>query len=230
MITQRVSVRYIAEKVYRDLRVNTELPIFDIIEWVSEALLFIGAFDQFESVTGKLEVEDYKVKLPCGFYKLQTITYNNAFIKYAGNSLPTTLVTGTFRPNDKSCLDSYYINNGCITTSFKTGTLCITYLSIPVDSEGYPTVPDDVYFLKACTAYVTKMLDYQDWRAGRIADKVFQKSEDDWDWYCAAARGASNLPDSARMELLKNTLVRLIPEQNRHLYFMHNNRESRKLH
>ena len=48
----------------------------------------------------------------------------------------------------------------------------ITYLGLPTDEDGYPLVPDDVYYIKAVAAYIIHMLDKQEWRKGSIADKV----------------------------------------------------------
>ncbi len=238
MIYGNISVRFLAEKLYRDLGVNTELPFEDVVEWSAEALTFIGAFDQFQSKVTLVNIENHKGKLPCGFYKLQLIAYNDRPIKYAGNSLINNAfcddcsITSVSSTTNTTLLseESFYINDYYIFTSFETGDICLTYLSIPVDEEGYPTIPDDPYYMKACASYVTKMIDYQEWRKGRVPDKVFQKSEADWDWYCAAARGSSNSPDMSRMEQLKNTIVRLIPEQTRYDSFMRNTRETRKLH
>jgi len=77
-------------------------------------------------------------------------------------------------------------------------------------------IPDDVYYIKACTAYVTKMFDYQEWRKGRLADKVYQDSVKEWLFYVGAAKGVANMPNLAQLENLKNVIVRLIPQQSQY--------------
>ena len=217
MIQGKLSVNYIIAKLYRDLGINSEISESDVIEWVGESLLFIGAFDQFETKIEKLTLENYKVKLPCGFYKLYNINYGNQPIYYSGKSLINNYFCDDCQIQlctSGNCNQTFYLNDSYIVSSLKDQEICIQYMSIPVDENGSPTIPDDVYYMKACTAYVTKMIDYRMWRKGSIPDKVFQHSEKEWDWYCAAAKGAANMPDTQKLENLKNILIRLIPKQN----------------
>jgi len=217
MIQGKLSVNYIISKLYRDLGINSEISESDVIEWVSEALLFIGAFDQFETRIEKLTVENNKVKIPCGFYKLYNINYGNEPMYYSGKSLINNYFCDDCEIQvcrTGNCNQTFYLNDSYIITSLEEGEICIQYLSFPVDEDGYPTIPDDVYYMKACTAYVIKMCDYRMWRKGSIPDKVFKHSENEWDWYCAAAKGAANMPDIQKLENLKNILIRLIPQQN----------------
>ena len=58
------------------------------------------------------------------------------------------------------------------------------------------------------------MLDKIQFRKGLIPEVVFRMSEKDWYFYVNSARGSAYMPDSAQMERLKNTWVRLIPKQN----------------
>ncbi len=238
MIQGKVSINYIISKLYRDLGINSEIEEDSVSEWVSEALLFIGAFDQFETKIEELTIEGNKVKLPCGFYKLQEISYSNQPLYYAGKSLVNNYfcedckisTLPNISPNGYP-FQTFYINDSYIVTSLEEGTICVSYLSIPVDENGLPTIPDDVYYMKACTAYVTKMIDYRMWRKGSIPDKVFKHSENEWDFYCGGARGAANMPDTQKMENLKNILIRLIPKQNEYNLFFKNNstQEAKKI-
>lgn len=220
MINGVISYKVIIDKLYRDLGINEEIPEGDIIEWFNEALLFIGAFSQFQSKTYILNVVDHKAHLPGGFYKLQSIAYGNNPLYWSGNSLlnnwcceDCTISICT------DCDNTFYIDNYCLYTSVSEGDVCITYLSLPVDEEGYPAIPDDVYYIEACKAYVVKQIDWREWRKGRVADKVYQDSQARWDFYVQAARGSANMPNASKLEELKNVLVRLIPQQNQYARF-----------
>ena len=92
--------------------------------------------------------------------------------------------------------------------------LCIVYLGIPTDEKGYPLIPDDVYYMKALTAYVTYMLDTANWRKGRVNDKVKADSEQNWLFYVNSARGSANMPNLQVLESIKNTLHRLFNPSN----------------
>ena len=117
------------------------------------------------------------------------------------------------------CEYTFYLNDNYVITNINLDTnlednVCIVYLAMPVCEDGYPMIPDDVYFQKAIVAYITHMLDRQEWRKGKIADKVFQESEKEWLFYVKAAKGAANMPNSAQLERIKNVWRRMLPLTN----------------
>lgn len=229
MISGYVSVGVVAAKLYRDLGINKEIDFSNIVEWSNEVLLKVGAYSQFKEISECIELTDGKACLPNGFYKLVDIMYQGQPLHWATNTLAHNYqCEGCMIP--KCCTEyNFYINDSYIITDIKNSTsekcpdkLCMVYLGMPVDCDGYPMIPDDVYFLEACAKYVTYMLDYQDWRKGQLPDKVFQKSEQDYLFYVKSARGAANMPNAAQLENLKNIMVRLIPKQNSYNGFFQN--------
>lgn len=231
MISNYVSIKTIIDKLYRDLGLNKEISESNIIEWTNEALLKIGAYAQFTEVSNCLDIVNGKACLPNGFYKLVDIMHNNKPMHWATNTMIHNYqCDGCSIPT--CCTDhSFYINDNYIITDIPANEvqkLCIVYLGMPVDSDGYPMIPDDVYFSEACAKYSTYMLDYQDWRKGQLPDKVLQKSEQDWLFYVNSARGAANLPNAAQLERLKNIWVRMIPKQNMYNKFFAGNSDQEK--
>lgn len=225
MITGYTSVYNLLDKLYRDLGINKEINESSVIEWVNEALLKIGAYAQFIETKKCLELTDGKACLPNGFYKLVDIMYDNKPLHWATNTLVTDYgCEGCTIP--KCCTQhTFYISNNYLITDIKCDepqNICIVYIGMPVDDNGYPMIPDDVYFHEACAKYVTYMLDYQDWRKAQLPDKVLQKSEQDWLFYVGAAKGAANMPNAAQLENLKNIIVRMIPQQNGYNQFFKN--------
>jgi hypothetical protein len=228
-----VSIKAIIERVYRRLGVNEDLPEDDMIEWVGEALLRIGAYSQFKPKVTTLQVNCSKVEVPCDFYKLIEITYST-YTNCVKVPLPwkNESFTSDYFCDDceiavwRSYNDEYFmINDSYIYTSFDKGELCVAYLAIPTDADGYPMVPDEELVIDACAKYVIYQLDYREFRKGAITDKVFQHSEREWHWGVGAARGALNMPNTQQLESLRNVLQRLIPNQ-----VFRNDRERRKLH
>lgn len=240
MITKFVSIKYTISKLYRDLGINHEIPEGDIIEWCAEALSLIGAYGQYEEISDCLELVNGKAKLPCGFEKLVDINYRNNPVYWATNTnannyqcsgckIPTCqdgTCTYTFYINDNYIISNITTNgvmfdtNGNIQSNFTDNTsnnttnICIVYLGIPTDDDGYPLIPDDIYYQKALTAYVTMMVDKQDWRKGKLPDKIWMNSENDWFYYVNSARGSANMPNLAQLENLKNVWKRLLPTVN----------------
>lgn len=227
-----VSVKTIVERVYRRLGVNEDLPEDDMIEWVGEALLRIGAYVQFTPKVEILQVVSGKVELPCDFYKLSEITYstNDTFKQYLSwkneSFINSYFCDDCKIPLWKNPNEEYFmINNSYIYTSFDTGELCISYLAIPTDEDGYPMVPDEELVIDACSKYIIMNLDYREWRKGAIPDKVYEKSEREWHYGVSAARGALNMPNVHKLESIRNSIQRLIPNQR-----FNNYPERRRIH
>lgn len=113
---------------------------------------------------------------------------------------------------------TYRINAGNIETNFEDGFVELVYNGFVVDCNGFPMIPDDVKFEKAVESYLIERLDYLKWRRGELADKVYRKSEQERDWYIAAARSKGNLPSLDKMESWKNAMLRSIVKPNQHAH------------
>ena len=229
MITGYKSIKTIMAGLYRDLGYNTEINFGDAIEWCGEALMMIGAYSQFTEKQKCVEVCNHAADLPCDFHKIIEMNYDGRPIMWATNTLISLYgCEGCKVPT--CCTDEYfYISESTIKASFKEGKLCMTYLAIPTDEEGYPMIPDDVYFDKALKAYCTYMLDRIEFRKGKLPEVAYRDSEKDWLFYVNSARGAANMPSLGQLERLKNVWVRLIPKTNEfNKNFINNGNQERR--
>ncbi len=215
---QYISYKQILAKIYRDTQINSEIPESDVIEWISEALLRIGAFSQFTINQKKISICGGKGVIPCGFYKLIDINYNGAPVYWATQSNATNYACDDCNIpvcSNGKCEYTFYLNGNYIVTNINTDVdICINYLGIIVDDEGYPMIPEDTYFLAACSAYVIMMLDFADFRRGKISDKVYEESKFNWGFYVNSARGAANMPGLQQLERLRGIISRLGPQGN----------------
>jgi len=215
MIVNFKSSKALIAGLYRDLGINTEINESDIIEWLGEALSMIGSYAQNKEISTVLTVTNHTVALPCDFIYPKDITYNGRPLSWSTKSAANNYKCDTCNTIPTCCTEyNFYISDGCLNTSLESGDLCIVYQAIPIDEDGFPLVPDNVYFDKALKAYVTYMLDKIQFRRGLVPEVVFRMSEKDWYFYVNSARGSAYMPDSSQMERLKNTWVRLIPKQN----------------
>ncbi len=223
MITNFKSINTLIAKLYRDLNINTELPEDSIVEWVAEALTIIGAYGQFIEISDCLTITNGKAKLPCNFYKLVDVRYKHHPIYWSTNTNASNYQDHNCRVRvcESGHCDGYtfYINDSYIITNINDhndleANLCMVYLGIKVDENGYPMIPDDPMYDKALAAYVTFMLDKIEWRKGKLADKIKNDSEADWLFYVNSARGSANMPNTAQLEGLKNLMMRLKPSLN----------------
>ena len=239
MLVGHTTFKTLMSKLYRDLGVNVEINEAHVVEWIAEVLEKIGSYYQYVEEKVCLDLTDGKALLPCNFFRIKDIAYKNTALAWASPSLLTQY--GCEDSNIPTCCtnNSFYISGNYIITDITTSTgvnatvdespqINVVYLGVPVDDDGYPLIPDDVYFLEACAKYVTYMLDYKEWRKGNVADKVLLRSETDYLFYVNSARGSANMPSAGQLENLKNVWVRLIPKQNEYNSFFSNNSKQEK--
>ncbi len=188
-----------------------------------------------------LVLENYKAKLPCDFFRLEQLAIDGYAAHYAGNtfhhlldgSCCTDVVMdstyedlfkdnfgnvftnlGENTSNGQTTEYTYDINDDFITANVKTGNICMAYIAIPLDSDNYPLIPDDISFIEAVTKYCIMKMDYIGWRVGRITSEIYKHSEREWMWYCGQAKGKAAMPSLDKMELIKRRWLKLIPEIN----------------
>lgn len=222
MISGYISFNTVIAKIYRTLGNNNELNYGDMVEWAAEALSLIGAYSQYDEISECLTLTNGKAKLPCGFYKLVDINYKNKPVYWATNTNAHNYQCHNCRIpacSGGGCQYTFYINDSYLISNIEDendveSNICIVYLGIPVDEEGIPLIPDNVYYQKAIESFIIYMLDYQDWRKSKIADKIYLDSEKNWLFYVNSARGAANMPNTAQLEQLKNVMRRLLPASN----------------
>lgn len=213
MVNKFKSIMSIIPGLYRDLGINTEINEGDIIEWCAEGLMLIGSFPQFEECKTIIEVKNHTASLPNNFLYIRNITFDGKPMHWDNKNM--IKLSNDDKCNIPTCCteNNFYIRDCTLYTSLNCGNILIEYLGIPTDEDGYPLMPDDVYFDKALKAYCTFMLDKIQFRKGLLPQQVFQHSEREWLWYVGAAKGSANTPDRNMMERLKNVWVRLIPQQ-----------------
>ena len=71
MIYKLETIDRVINKIIRDLGLGQdEIPYYDFIEWIADALEHIGSYYQFTEKECNLIVSDYTAMLPCDFYKM----------------------------------------------------------------------------------------------------------------------------------------------------------------
>lgn len=116
-----------------------------------------------------------------------------------------------------TCNEEYSVHpDGTITTSFKEGYLCIAYLRMPVDEDGYIMIPDNEEYKDAIRIYLLARI----WESRMNAKEegamgMHQYYLRRWSTAKAKAMADVRMPDLAEMENLKNVAVRLLPKFNR---------------
>lgn len=160
----------------------------------------------------KLDLPGTSSSAPYAFYedKIQ----NTVFVNPGDSGLYTLNSRGLYERV------TYQISNGCIKTSICNGCLEISYQAMPIDSDGFPLVPDYVEFREALYWYINMKYSYSLWRRGELRDGIYQHAQEQWHWYCQQAANRAMIPDLNTLESIKRSFLCLRPrtEQFRNFY------------
>lgn len=226
--TKHVSIFNIINSVYRDLNLSEPINIVDAVEWAGEALELIGAALYYQEVVEVLLVKDYKAKLPVGLHYIETaggfvtedILHCPESNQFTQMKYSTDAYHHSYCKNNKDCLCisnlTYKVNEDYIFPNFETGFIKISYKRIPIDNEGYPSIPDDIKFRRAVSYYLQEKIGFIKWSQGKMPEAVYRKIEVNKEWAMGAANTSANMPSVDMMESIKNNWIRLIPKINQH--------------
>lgn len=226
---QYVSVESIIARVYRELNIKEPINYGDAIEWIADAMEIIGAPTSLVEKVQNVKVENYRAQIPVDLHLIQTIGGTTVELdeddcNNKASYTPMRYSTDAFHhyyckhSKDFQCSSdlTYKVNDHFINPNFETGQLLISYYAIPTDDRGFPKVPDDQKFKRAVAGEVKWRLGFLQWQAGKMRDAVYQKIEQERDWYIGAAQTKAVLPSPDQAEAIKNNWLRLIPKINQH--------------
>ena len=112
--------------------------------------------------------------------------------------------------------NSYVINGMSIDVSFANGYVEIAYDGIKMDPEGFPMIPDDPAFREAFKYFLLKQSAEPNFYRGTVNERVYRDIEQKYYAYIAAASNRFNMPSLDQMESIRNTLIRILPNQHQH--------------
>lgn len=106
----------------------------------------------------------------------------------------------------------YRISNGNILFSFEKGFVAVSYVTMALDDEGFPMIPDDVSAREAVSKYLMMKTMAREWYRGRegYQDKMM-KAEQDWQWYCKQYKSKMAMPEEDDYRKLMRQELRLFP-------------------
>lgn len=112
----------------------------------------------------------------------------------------------------------YKLDAGYVYTNFDSGYVEVAYRGFPIDSDGYPLIPDDEKFRQALKFHIIYKCDWKFWRRNPSPQNksIVNDSEQQRDFYVAAARTKSHIPSIDQMESMKNAWLRSGQKINEH--------------
>lgn len=175
MIVKLIPIEQLLAKISDDLNLgDRDIPVESMIEWIYSGLRRIGAYDQFESKTTRLKIKDYVAELPADFYRVDEVKF----------------------------MEPHKIGHNILTVGFKTGSLELAYLAMPVDIAGYPLIPEDETYQEALLWLVASKLALR----GELTNKElsFEYCDARWKRFMLSARAEANMPNLQFMQKIAN--------------------------
>ena len=104
----------------------------------------------------------------------------------------------------------YKLDSGYIYTNFESGYVQVAYRGFPIDASGYPMIPDDPKVKEALKCHIIYKLDWKTWRKNPSPQNksIVNDSEQQRNFYVAAAITKSHIPSIDKMESLKRQWLR----------------------
>ena len=112
---------------------------------------------------------------------------------------------------NKSSEYTFKVQGRVLYTSFKEGTIEISYKAMPVDEEGYPLLPDESTFLRALELYIKKQWFTILFDMNKISPAVLQNTQQEYAFAVGACNNTYTIPSVSEMESITNMMNQLIP-------------------
>lgn len=189
-----------------------------VATYVADCMKLIGAPMSYEDKVAIITIENNRGELPCDILYIQQTRKvgSNGHLdpmRYASDTFHSAyheIGSPDFVEMASNYDNTYSLNNGMIYTSFKEGTLQMSYKGLKTDEDGLPMIPDDVKFEKAIEEYIKTQYYRIQWELGKIPDKVFQKAEQESMWYIGAANTRAQLMTIDQAETFRAAFTKIL--------------------
>ena len=222
MAEQQQSIKVIFDKIMRHPLLQ-DLSIETIVDYSIDFMRIVGVPSMFEEKVEKAEVINYRASLPCDYYQMIQIraldpNYNilGAF-RYSSDSFHMS----TTKPEYADY--SYKVQGNIIYLSVPNGLIEIAYQAIPIDSDGYPLIPDNSSFTRALEAYIKKQHFTILFDLGKIGNGPLAQVQQDYAWAVGDCQSEFNRLTIDKAESFYNSWRTLIIRSSEHRTgFLHN--------
>ena len=205
---QWVNLRVILDRILRHPLLQ-ELQLESAVQYLIDFLGIMGLPTTYIDTIEEVSIKEYRGLLPCNLISINQVRWKEQNIYLRSM---TDLFNGSFSKENGEA--TFKTQGRVIFTSFKDGTLEISYKAIPVDNEGYPLLPDEPNFLRALELYIKKQWFTILFDMGKITPAVLQNTQQE---YYAAAGACNNsflIPSVSEMESIKGLMNQMIPRFN----------------
>ena len=175
------------------------------INYVVEFIRIVGMPAAFEETKGTLPVENYTASIPADCYQILAIEKEGKTLSL--NASPSAYGYDT----NKDYTQQYTIRGDQIHTAFEEGELLISYLSLPTDEDGFPTIPDIASYIRALELYIKKKWFTVLFDLGKINASIYNNIKQEYAFAVGQAQNELVAPTPEEMEAITKMWNSLLP-------------------
>lgn len=184
------------------------------IQYMIDFMGIVGLPGMFMDKEAEVDIKEYRGELPCDLISIKQVKEKKSDIPLRYNTDSFThkkpLITKCGVPTSTHKEATFKTQGSFIYTSFPEGQIIIAYKSIPVDSNGYPMVPDNANFLKALELYIKQEVFTILFDTGKITPAILQNTQTAYAWAVGSLDAEFTIPSISEMESIKNMWCTLI--------------------
>lgn len=205
-----ISVRQILDDLLADDMMRG-LSLERAVNYAAEFMQVVGMPPEFENKVEKVEIENWRGKLPCDLYEIVQVkdpkgfAYISAEGSFGNRNHPYQYPAFT-----------YNVKGDIIFTSTKDIDLLVSYLAIPTDDSGFPLIPENAAYVRALELYIQKRYFTILFNNGKINQNVLANTQQEYAFYVGQAQSDLVRPSLDQMESIKNMWTTLIPKMYKH--------------
>lgn len=208
----RISIRQILDDILVHPMLQ-EVTLERAVNYAMEFIRIVGMPDAFEHKVQPLNVANYQADLMQleGCYKILGI-------KTKGTELMLSSSSSLFDlPSNSESVPTYTIRGNVLQTSIKEGELEVSYLSIPTDDNGFPTIPNIASYIRALEAYIKKQWFTILFDLGKLHSSILSNTQQEYAWVVGQAQAELASPSLDEIEAFTNMWNSLLPQRNPYL-------------
>lgn len=209
MTEQYITIRNILDKILRHPLMQ-DISLETVVDYTVDFMRIVGVPNMFTEKVACLEVNNYRAKLPCDFYKIiQVRPVGRAALV---SSTDNFFMGGRYKFDN----NTYKIQGGIIYTSLEKDTLELSYLAIETDADGFPLLPDNSSFTRALELYIKKQWFTILFDSGKIQPAVLENTQREYAWAVGDCMTEFNRLSIDEMEAFSNSWRTMIMRTNQH--------------
>ena len=198
-----ISIKEILSRAMRN-PLLIDLTLETAIQYTVDFFGIMGLPSTYIDRVATIDIKEFRGVMPCDLIAINQVRYEGSCITQMADNYNTC-------PHDTY---TFKTQGRIIYTSFKEGSVDISYKAMPLDDEGMPLLPDEPTFLRALELYIKKQWFTILFDMNKISPAVLQNTQQEYAFAVGACNNTFTIPSVSEMESIKNMWNQLIPRTN----------------